>query len=163
MAVLSQRYLYPAVAALVPVGIMAVAGRMATDLGPWYQGLVQPDWKPDDSYFGPGWAVIYLFIIAGFAKAWADAPASKPRNWLVQLMVVNVFLNVLWSVLFFYHQRPDIAFGEVILLWGSVAAFVFVVGQWSFAGAVLLLPYLAWVTFAAALNFEVMTLNWPFG
>lgn len=71
-------------------------------------------------------------------------------------------LNVLWSVLFFRLQRPDWAFVEVVLLWLSIVALIVGVIRYSRTAAALLVPYLAWVTFAAALNRAIVTLNAPF-
>jgi tryptophan-rich sensory protein len=74
-----------------------------------------------------------------------------------------MFLNVFWSWLFFGQKRPDWALAEVVLLWASIAALVYVLHPVSRRAAAALLPYLAWVTFAALLNLEIVRLNAPFG
>lgn len=70
---------------------------------------------------------------------------------------------MLWSLLFFRVQRPDWALIEVALLWLSIAGLIVYCGRFSRPSAVLLLPYIAWVSVAAALNYAIVQLNGPFG
>lgn len=79
------------------------------------------------------------------------------------LFALNGFLNISWSLIFFRLQRPDWAFYEVILLWLSILALIVYCGRFSKTAAALLVPYLAWVSFAGALNWAVVQLNAPFG
>ena len=78
------------------------------------------------------------------------------------VFVANGFLNVAWSLLFFRLQRPDWALAEVGLLWLSIVVMVALTRRNAPRAALMLLPYLAWVTLAAALNYEVVRLNAPF-
>ena len=82
---------------------------------------------------------------------------------MLGLFALNAFLNVSWSLLFFRLRRPDWAFAEVGLLWLSILVLVVFLGRVSRTSGWLLAPYLAWVTFAAALNLAVVRLNGPFG
>lgn len=150
------------VAALAALGV-ALLGALMTDLGPWYRGLQQPSWKPPDWAFGPAWTVIYALTALAGVRAWRAAPGRAQRETLLALFAINAFLNVLWSLLFFRLRRPDWALIEVVLLWLSVLALVVAAGRWSRAAAGLLLPYLAWVSFAGALNWANVRLNGPFG
>jgi tryptophan-rich sensory protein len=149
-------------AAAVAAACVAVLGGLATEIGPWYLGLEQPAWKPPDWAFGPAWTLIYACTALAGAKAWLASPASA-RRLLIGAFLVNGVLNVTWSLLFFRLRRPDWALLEVGLLWLSVLALVIVCGRRSRAAGALLLPYLAWVAFAAALNAAVVRLNGPFG
>jgi tryptophan-rich sensory protein len=79
------------------------------------------------------------------------------------MFALNGFLNILWSLLFFRLHRPDWALIEVVGLWLSVAALMVVIWRRSMTGAVLLVPYLMWVTFAGYLNMTIVRLNGPFG
>lgn len=151
-----------AAGALAAVGV-ARLGAWLTDLGPWYYALRFPPWKPPDWLFGPAWTLIYAMATLAFAYAWRGAPSRGARWALVALFVVNLHLNVLWSGLFFRLQRPDHALLEVGFLWLSIVALIWLLRRWSLAAAWLLAPYLAWVTFAAALNASVVRLNGPFG
>jgi tryptophan-rich sensory protein len=150
-----------ATAALVAVATAALGGTL-TDIGPWYQSLRQPAWKPPDALFGPAWTLIYGFTVASAVIGWRRAPDRKAREWLIGLFALNGFLNVLWSLLFFRLQRPDWALVEVVALWLSIALLMLVLRRYARISSLLLVPYLAWVSFAAALNAAVVRLNGPF-
>lgn len=147
-----------AFAALAAV-LVALLGFLATDLEGWYQTLEQPSWQPPGWLFGPIWTAIYAMAALAGVLAWHEARDANDRNWILALFALNGFLNVLWSLLFFRLQRPDLALAEIFLLWLSIVALI--VGLRSFAKVTtwLLLPYLGWVTFAAALNAAVIRLN----
>jgi translocator protein len=149
------------VAALAAVGV-AVLGGLMTELGTWYYGLRQPAWKPPDWLFGPAWTVIFALVAVAGIQAWERAPDRAAREWLLALFALNAFLNVLWSLLFFRLRRPDWALVEVGFLWLSIVLLIVVLARRYRPAAWLLAPYLAWVTFAAALNAAVVQLNAPF-
>lgn len=147
-----------ALAALTAI-LVALLGFLATDLEGWYQTLVLPSWTPPDWLFGPAWTLIYALAALAGVLAWHDAPDSNARNWILALFAVNGFLNVFWSLLFFRLQRPDWALAEVFLLWLSIVALIIGLRSISRSTTWLLLPYLAWVSFAGALNAAVVRLN----
>ena len=159
-----------AVAAAIAVGVAGVGG-LATDLGPWYRGLVQPPWKPPDIVFGPVWTLLYTLTAWAGARAWwqarpvapaseASAEAGRRRQRRLLLgFLLNALLNVLWSVLFFKAQRPDWALVEIALLTASVLWLISACAEVDRLAARLLLPYLAWVLFAATVNAGVLRLN----
>jgi tryptophan-rich sensory protein len=156
------RRLTPVVIAAAAAVAVAGLGAFMTDLGPWYQGLRQPPWKPPDWLFGPGWTVIFAFAAAAGVTAWRAAPDQSSREWLLVLFSLNGFLNIFWSLLFFRLRRPDWALVEVVFLWLSILLLIVAVARYSKAAAALLAPYLAWVTFAGMLNRAVVELNAPF-
>lgn len=141
---------------------VAVLGGLATDLSPWYYGLAQPAWKPPDWVFAPAWTIIFAAAALAGLLAWERAPDRGARESLLALFALNGFLNLLWSLLFFRLRRPDWALVEVVFLWLSVLALLIACGRRSRLAGALLAPYLLWVAFAAALNFEVVRLNRPF-
>jgi translocator protein len=130
-----------------------------TELGPWYYGLRQPAWKPPDVAFGPIWTVMFALIALSGATAWRAAPDRSAREWLLLTFACNGFLNVLWSLLFFKVKRPDWALLEVALLWLSIVVMIALTRRYAPRAALLLVPYLVWVSLAAALNYEVVRLN----
>jgi tryptophan-rich sensory protein len=146
------------VAALCALGV-AVLGRLSTELGPWYAALKRPPWQPADIWFGPAWTLIYALCTLSGATAWRAQPDPAGRRTLLAAWSANAFLNVLWSLLFFRLQRPDWALMEVGLLWASVVVLIVLSWRVSRLAAMLLLPYLAWVSFAAMLNRAVVQLN----
>jgi tryptophan-rich sensory protein len=150
-----------ALAALAAVAVAAL-GALATDLGPWYQELRQPAWKPPDLLFGPAWTVIYALTALSALIALQATPTAAARRSLLALFGVNAALNVLWSILFFRFQRPDWALFEVVPFWASICVLILATARISRLASGLLVPYLAWVSFAAVLNLAVVRLNAPF-
>lgn len=154
---------------LVPVLVAAGAalavaglGALMTDLGDWYRQLEQPAWKPPDWLFGPAWTLIFGLAATAGVAAWRQAPDRASREWLLALFALNGFLNVLWSLLYFRLRRPDWALLEVGLLWLSVLLLILVLGRYCRQARWLLLPYLAWISVAGALNWGTVQLNGPF-
>jgi len=142
--------------------VTASAGALVTELGPWYQGLRFPPWKPPDLLFGPAWTLIFSLIALSGVTAWRAEGDRRFRLGLVAMFTLNGVLNVLWSAFFFHFRRPDWALVEVALLWLSILLLILVLGRLSGSAAWLLVPYLAWVSFAAALTWSVVQLNAPF-
>ena len=159
----SKTWILPAIVAAIAAIIVAALGATITDLGPWYQSLEKPSWNPPDVLFPIGWTLIYALNTYAVVAAWRAAPNSKVSDTIVGLFALNAFLNITWSMIFFRIQRPDWAFVELLLLWLSILALVWYCGRYSKTAALFFLPYLAWVTFAGALNWAVVELNGPFG
>ena len=143
---------------------VAGLGSLLTELGPWYYSLDKPSWQPPDWLFGPVWTVIFALAAAsGFIALSRTPPGSAQSARILALFAVNGLLNIAWSALFFRLHRPDWAVIEVAFLWLSIAALVIVIARVSRRGSALLIPYLAWVTFASVLNYAIVQLNAPFG
>ena len=142
--------------------LIAAVGATITILGPWYYGLRQPEWAPPPIAFGPAWTLIFGLCAISATFAWMAAPTRSRADTVIGLFAFNGFLNLLWSFLFFRAERPDLAAFEVWLLWASIAALIIVCWRMSRTAALLLVPYLVWVTFAGALNIAVVELNPPF-
>lgn len=158
---MNRAWLFPTVIAGVVATIVAVMGATITDIGPWYRSLAQPSWAPPDAAYGVGWTVIFACAALSAVNGWL-AMRWNEREWLLGLFALNGFLNILWSLLFFKLHRPDWAMVEVILLWVSILGLIVFIWRRSIAGAILLLPYLMWVTFAGYLNMTIVRLNGPF-
>lgn len=153
----------PVAVAALAASLVAALGATITDLGPWYQSLRQPDWAPPDIAFGPIWTVVFACTAIAGVTAWRAAPDGRRAETVIALFALNGFLNLLWSMLFFRAHRPDWAVIEVALLWLSIVALIVVCGRHSRPAALLLLPYLLWVSIASVLNWQVVQLNGPFG
>jgi tryptophan-rich sensory protein len=139
-------------------GLMtAIVGMVLTVIGDWYHALRKPGWKPPDWAFGPVWTTIFILSGIAFYQVWVHVP--EYRFWLVVVYVINGGFNVFWNVLFFTWRRPDWALIETGFLWASIAAMMVVTGlavPWT---ALLVLPYLVWVSIAWALNWKIVQLN----
>ncbi len=142
--------------------VVAFIGGTLTDVGPWYQSLRQPSWRPPDWLYGPAWTIMYALAVLSFVSYWRVAPSRQSREWLIGLFSLNGFLNILWSLLFFRLQRPDWSLIEVVIYAVSTLGLIVFVARHSKCAAWLLAPYLAWVVFAGFLNYWVVKLNAPF-
>jgi tryptophan-rich sensory protein len=121
----------------------------------WYEALRKPRWNPPNWLFPPAWTVLYLCIGVAAWLVWrADGLVPAHLVWLVSLG-----FNAAWSVLFFGRKRVDWALWEVAGLWASILATILAFAPHSETAAWLLVPYLAWVSFAAALNGAIWRLN----
>jgi tryptophan-rich sensory protein len=157
-----RAWLFPVLIAGFAAIAIAVVGATITQLGPWYRALVQPSWAPPDAAYAAAWTGIYAFAALAGVTAWANIPGRREGEWLIGLFALNGFLNILWSLLFFRLHRPDWAMMESIALWMSVAALIVFVWPRSVFAAVMLIPYLLWVTFAGYLTMTIVRLNGPF-
>lgn len=145
----------PALGAFAVVTLLAAATGAMFMPGAWYAGLAKPSWTPPDWLFGPAWTVLYVMIaIAGWLIWRAQGPGLALALWGVQLV-----LNAAWSWLMFGRHDILAALVDVAALWLSIAALILAAWSVSQTAALLLLPYLAWVSFAAALNLAVWRLN----
>lgn len=149
------------VAALAAL-VLAGAGGLLTEVGPWYRGLRKSRLQPPDWLFGPAWTVILAMAAAAGVLSWHGAPDEAGRVRVVSLFAVNFMLHLLWSPLFFKWKRPDWAMIEMPLLWLSILALIVGLQPYSDWVPWLLAPYLAWVSFAMWINFAIVRLNGPF-
>lgn len=152
----------PFVAGALAAAVVAGLGATMTDLGPWYKELRKPDWQPPDWLFGPAWTLIFGLTALSGITSWRAAPERATREWIIGLFALNGLLNIVWSALFFRLRHPDWALAEVALLWLSIVALIVGPTRHSTSARWLLLPYLAWVSFAACLNLAIVRLNAPF-
>jgi tryptophan-rich sensory protein len=124
----------------------------------FYGKLVQPSWAPPAWLFGPVWSVLFVLMgVAGWL-VWREHGFRGARPALI-LFALQLGANALWSWLFFAWHLGAAAFAEIVLLWILIAATISRFWPLQRTAAILLLPYLAWVTFAAGLNFALWRLN----
>ena len=131
----------------------------------WYPTLEKPPFSPPNSIFGPIWSVLYLLMgIADWrvAEAVGDNASGDRRDAVSaarSIYRIQLALNFLWTWLFFGRRSPSWALVDIVAL--SVAVLLTVIRFWrvSRLAATLLLPYLAWTTFATALNLEIWRRN----
>lgn len=136
----------------------AIGAAASMDAAPFYAQLLRPDWAPPASVFGPVWSALYALM--GIA-AWLVWRTSGPRaaRLPLSLFLTQLAINALWSWLFFKWHRGALAFADILLLWVLILATLMAFWRVRVLAAVLLIPYLLWVSFAAALNYAVWQLN----
>jgi tryptophan-rich sensory protein len=138
---------------------LSVLGGTATRAGlaEWYPALRKPPWTPPGWVFGPVWALLYPMVAVAGWLAWRGGRARfGPLVFLLQLA-----LNAAWPWLFFAQRRPGLAFLCIVLLVVAIAATIAAFWRPSRGAALLMVPYLGWVVFAAALNLAIWRLNSP--
>ena len=140
--------------------IAAAIGAIASiDASTFYsQQLSRPDWAPPANVFGPVWGILYALMGISAWLVWRSRGFHSNKTALVTF-ISQLIMNALWSWIFFAWHHGALAFADIIFLWLLIAATI--VAFWRIkplAGA-LLIPYLIWVSFAAALNYAVWQLN----
>jgi tryptophan-rich sensory protein len=132
------------------VGGLAASGSKAE-----YAALDRPGWAPPSWLFGPVWTTLYVLIAVAGWLAW------KRTGWTPALTVyaAQLVLNAAWTPLFFAAGQYGLALTEIVVLWALIAATVVLFWRVSRLAAALLVPYLAWVSFATALNAAIWWAN----
>ena len=126
--------------------------------GEWYAGLKKPSWNPPGWIFGPVWSALYTMMAVAAWLVWRRGGFTVNR-FPLSLFLTQLLLNALWSWLFFGLKNPALAFVEIVLLWLGIGATLAAFWPRQRAAAWLLAPYLAWVSFAAVLNFTLWQMN----
>ncbi len=125
----------------------------------WYVSLTKPWFTPPNWVFAPVWITLFLLMGIALYLVWDKGFEKKGVKLAVSVFGVQFILNVLWSLLFFGLQSPFYAFIEIIILWIAILVTIIKFYQISRPAAVILLPYIIWVTIAASLNYYVWILN----
>ncbi|MDF2479933.1 MULTISPECIES: TspO/MBR family protein [Stenotrophomonas] len=136
----------------------ALGARASISAADFYASLTLPAWAPPASVFGPVWTVLYALMALAAWLVWRQGGwrAAAPA---LALYLLQLALNVLWSWLFFGWKQGALAFADIALLLALIVATIVAFHRVRPAAAWLLLPYLAWVTFASALNYAVWQAN----
>lgn len=124
----------------------------------WYPTLRKPSWTPPDWLFAPVWTLLFVLMAVSAWLVW-NRGGLRAARWGLALFLAQLALNAGWSGLFFALRRPDLALIEIVVLWVAIAATLVSFGRVSVTAAVLLAPYLLWVTYAAALNGTIWWMN----
>jgi len=144
------------VAFVLTFGAAFVGSRFPVD--EWYTALSKPSWNPPNWLFGPVWSVLYLLMAVSAWLVWREA--GIPGAILpLSIFLLQLVLNAAWSWLFFGSHELLIAFIEILGLWVAILVTIILFWRMYALSGVFLLPYLAWVTFAAFLNFTLWRLN----
>lgn len=144
--------------AIVTFLAAALGARASISAADFYASLTLPAWAPPAGVFGPVWTVLYALMALAAWLVWRQGGwrAAAPA---LALYLLQLALNVLWSWLFFGWKQGALAFADIALLLALIVATIVAFHRVRPAAAWLLLPYLAWVTFASALNYAVWQAN----
>ena len=151
----------------VALGICLVACFVAAGLGAlftgpavgtWYQQIRKPSFSPPDWVFGPVWTALYTMMAVAAWLIWRKGDVTG-RNVALALFAIQLTLNAAWSPIFFGLKSFGGAFVDIVALWLAIAATFVAFLRVSMPAGLLLAPYLAWVSFAAVLNYAIWRLN----
>ena len=149
------------VIALVICQLAGVIGSLFTApaIGTWYAALEKPAFTPPNWIFSPVWISLYVLMGIAAFLVWNKGFSARGVKPALAFFGAQLVLNTLWSILFFGCRSPFLAFVEIVALWLAIAVTVATFYRVSKPAALLLVPYLLWVSFAAALNFAIFRLN----
>lgn len=154
---------YGALAAFLVVTFAAAAiGSASTfrSVTTWYPTLAKPAWNPPSWVFGPVWTVLYIAMAVGAWRCWRLVNRAEAAS-LARLYGGQLALNALWSVLFFGLHRPAWALFDILLLWLVLVVLLRRFWRIDRAAGAMWSAYVAWVSFATALNAAIWVLNRP--
>jgi benzodiazapine receptor len=125
----------------------------------WYASLQKPGFTPPNAVFSPVW--ITLFVLMGVAAflVWDKGIGVRGVKTALSFFGIQLVLNVLWSALFFGLRSPLLAFVEIVALWLAIGVAILTFYRVSKPASFLLIPYIAWVSIAAVLNYAIVRLN----
>lgn len=149
---------------LVAIGLCQAAGLIGSlftthAIDTWYASLVTPSVSPPNWVFAPVWTTLFTLMGIAAYLVWREGISKRRVQIALVVFVVQLILNLLWSVLFFGTHSLVGALIEVILLWGAILATIVSFATVSRLAAWLLVPYLLWVSFAAYLTYSFWVLN----
>lgn len=146
------------VSLLVSFATAGVGSLASLNAASFYAQLVQPPWAPPAWLFGPVWTLLFVLIAVAAWLVWRTHGFRTARAaWA--LFAAQLLANALWSWLFFAWRQGALAFAEVLLLWGLIVMTITTFWRLHHVAALLLLPYLAWVSFATVLSYTLWRLN----
>jgi translocator protein len=153
----TKQHLLALVVLLILCSTVAGLGGLATtpNIANWYANLAKPAWTPPDWVFGPVWSILYLSMAVAAWLVWRQGNATVPMT----LFGIQLAANAAWSWLFFGLHSPGAALIDIVLLWAAIAATTIAFWRRSRLAGILFLPYLAWVSFAVALNCAIWRWN----
>lgn len=144
-----------ALAVFVVLVLVAASTGAIFKPGVWYERLDKPSWTPPNIAFPIVWSILYVMIAMAGWLVWREVGWSLP----IVLWGAQLFVNAAWSWLFFGRRRMDLALIDVGALWLVIAGFILTAWPISTTASLLFLPYLVWVSIAAALNRSVLNRN----
>jgi tryptophan-rich sensory protein len=125
----------------------------------WYPALRKPPGIPPGSYFGPVWTVLYVLMTIAAWNVWRVGDGWSGASSAITIYLIQLALNAAWSTIFFGLRLPGLALLEIILLWAAILVSTILFWRISTFSGALLIPYLAWITYAIYLNTGIWRLN----
>ena len=146
------------------IGICLLAGGLGTiftisSIPTWYATLIKPPFSPPNYLFGPVWTILYILMGISVSIIWLKGTKTKKVRVALMFFGVQLFLNAIWSPVFFGAKSLFISLIIIGLMWLFILKTILTFGKINKTASYLLYPYIAWVSFASILNFSVWILN----
>lgn len=125
----------------------------------WFQSLEKPWFYPPGWAFGVAWTLLFTLMGVALYRVWREGTANRAVTVALGAFALQMAFNVAWTPAFFTLQRPGLALGIIAVLWLLVAGTIAAFDRVDRPAAALLVPYLAWVSFATVLNYAIWSLN----
>jgi len=125
----------------------------------WFATLNKPIFSPPNWLFAPVWTALYILMGISLYLVWVKGTKIKRNKEAINLFLIQLGLNFLWSFIFFGFRNPSLAFLEIIALWILLLMTILRFWKISKIAAYLLMPYIAWISFASILNLAIVLLN----
>lgn len=125
----------------------------------WYAALNKPSFSPPNWIFAPVWTLLYILMGLAAALVWKKGLQNPEVRTALVAFLVQLILNMLWSALFFGMHSPLYGLIDILFLWIMILVTIGRFSKVSTPAALLLIPYLLWVTFASGLNLGIFLLN----
>jgi tryptophan-rich sensory protein len=122
----------------------------------WYASLTKPSFNPPNFVFAPVWTALYVMMAVAAWRAWR---VEGVRSVALTLYFLQLTLNFLWSLVFFAQHQIAMALADIAGLWIAIVATTIAFFRADQVAGLLMLPYIAWVSFAAVLNADIWRLN----
>ncbi len=136
----------------------AIGSTASIESGVFYGQLARPVWAPPAWLFGPAWTILYILMAVSAWLVWRVG-GFGPNRAALSLFVVQLTVNAVWTWIFFVWKQGALAFAEILVLWVLILWTILAFRRIRPLAGALLLPYLAWVTYASALTLAVWRLN----
>lgn len=148
-------------AAIVICNFAGIIGSLVTTTGEgsWYAAIEKPSFNPPGFVFGPVWTTLYILMGISLYLIWMEGTGRREVRLALIFFSTQLVLNALWTFLFFGLQSPFLGLVEIIILWLFIVATIVAFYRFNKTAAFLMVPYLAWVTFAAFLTYSIWILN----
>ncbi len=147
-------------AILLCEGIGISSGLLASAINNrWFEELVKPSWNPPAYLFGPVWTTLYLMMGISLGIIWSNKASESNKMNSYYLFAAQLFLNFMWSILFFHFHSTAFALIDIVLMIITIILTMISFSRFSKVAAWFLVPYISWVTFASILNFSIWSLN----
>ena len=149
---------------VISIGICLLAGGMGTiftvsSIPTWYAALNKPVFSPPNYLFAPVWTILYILMGISLYLVWKKGIKTKKSREAIYTFGVQLFLNAIWSPVFFGYKNIFLALIIIVLMLVFIIKTIVLFAKIDKKAAYLLYPYAAWVSFATILNFSVWILN----